>query len=330
MDNIVGLSATTSSTSNNDTNTQKVAVIGTTGRLGRNAIVQLSSRSIPTRCLLRHPIPPNTTPDLNGSSSSEIAAYLSTLPNVEMVVGDVTQRETIDELLQGCHAVLSLQGASQPNPPIKSLFPFLNPENGDDPTHPKMVNYVGVQNIIDASKDNGKIQRIVRITGKGESPYNFFSILINLFGRIAKGWNYEGEELLRSPNNAIDYTIIRPGIMGTPNVPQGKVRGLQDNGGDMKVSAVTHSQIAELCIDCLNYPNAARSTLVAMNVDVGDGEESYAPLLEQVSPDTRVFPKTLIDQHKMGARIGASVVALMTLIVGNVMVSLASFLLKLF
>mmetsp|Transcript_10943 Transcript_10943/g.15401 ORF Transcript_10943/g.15401 Transcript_10943/m.15401 type:complete len:284 (-) Transcript_10943:68-919(-) len=221
MDNIVGLSATTSSTSNNDTNTQKVAVIGTTGRLGRNAIVQLSSRSIPTRCLLRHPIPPNTTPDLNGSSSSEIAAYLSTLPNVEMVVGDVTQRETIDELLQGCHAVLSLQGASQPNPPIKSLFPFLNPENGDDPTHPKMVNYVGIQNIFDASKYNGKITRIIQITAKGESPCNFFSILFYLFGRIVKGWNYKGEELLHLQNNSMDYTIICP-----PNYNSGDMNSI--------------------------------------------------------------------------------------------------------
>lgn len=44
-----------SSPSNNDSS-RKVAVIGTTGQLGRTVITQLSSQNVPVRCLLRHPI----------------------------------------------------------------------------------------------------------------------------------------------------------------------------------------------------------------------------------------------------------------------------------
>lgn len=36
-------------------------------------------------------------------------------------------------------------------------------------------------------------KHIVRITGKGESPFHKFFILFNLFRSMAKASNYEGE-----------------------------------------------------------------------------------------------------------------------------------------
>jgi hypothetical protein len=65
-----------------------------------------------------------------------------------------------------------------------------------------------------------------------------------------------------------------------------------------RVSAVSYGAIADLCIECLDYPNAARSTLTAMNVPPGQGQETYAPLLARVNPDTREFPTSLIQEHK--------------------------------
>ena len=127
-----------------------------------------------------------------------------------------------------------------------------------------------------------------------------------MLGNMAKGWNYEGEQLLR--DSGLDYTIVRPGVMGRDDIPTGKL-ALVDNGQDLPVSSVTHSQIADLCVECLNYPNAARATLTAMNVEEGTGEDNYAPLLEKVNADTRVFPSTLLEEHKRGARIGSAVLA---------------------
>ena len=164
-----------------------------------------------------------------------------------------------------------------------------------------------MQNLIDAMKESKTCQRIVRVTGKGEEPTSFFTVLINMLGNMAKAWNYEGEQLLRT--SGVDYTIIRPGVMGRNDIPTNKVRALADNGQDLKVTAVTHSQIAELCCDCLGYDNAAKSTLTAMNVDEGSGEDSYAPLLEKVKPDSRKFPSTLLEEHKRGARNGAAILA---------------------
>ena len=151
---------------------------------------------------------------------------------------------------------------------------------------------------------------------------------------IAKGWNYEGEQLLRTQphtpgRNVVEYTIVRPGIMmqsirnsSSKDVDsgggEGKVLGLKDNGGDMKVTPVSYDQIADLCIESLTYDNCARSTLTAMNVEEGTGERAYAGLLlEGVTEDSRVFPVSLIRDHKMGARIGTTILIVFLTVVGR-------------
>ncbi|KAL7508964.1 hypothetical protein ACHAXN_006024 [Cyclotella atomus] len=280
-----------------------VAVTGTTGRLGREAAQLLSAKGIATNCLLRHPIDSSITPSIDkDASSAQVASYLSSLPGVKMIEGDATDKSSCKALIQDCDAVLALHCPVKP-PPLQSLFRLL-PE--DDPKHSKAVNYMAVQNLIDAVRQSPTCKRIVRVTGKGEDPFGIFSILINMLGNMAKGWNYEGEQLLR--DSGLDYTIVRPGVMGRDDIPTGKL-ALVDNGQDLPVSSVTHSQIADLCVECLNYPNAARATLTAMNVEEGTGEDNYAPLLEKVNADTRVFPSTLLEEHKRGARIGSAVLA---------------------
>jgi hypothetical protein len=88
-------------------------------------------------------------------------------------------------------------------------------------------------------------------------------------------------------------------------LPKDGVLALADNGGDLPISSVSHTQIASLCVDCLNYPNTAQSTITVMNVPSGTGEVSYGPLLAKVRKDTRSFPPTLLVQHKKAARTGA-------------------------
>jgi len=190
-----------------------------------------------------------------------------------------------------------------------------------------------VKNIIAAAEATKTCKRIVRITGKGENPWSFFSILINMLGSMAKGWNYEGEQILRQCSS-VDYTIIRPGIMKPEEdikTAEGssedakKVLALKDNGQDLKVSAVSYSAIADLCIECLDYPNAARSTLTAMNVPPGEGEQSYAPLLAQVKPDSRIFPVNLIEEHKRAVRTTVSIIAaVLSSIVASILFKLFS------
>ena len=128
-----------------------------------------------------------------------------------------------------------------------------------------------------------------------------------MLGSFAKAWNYEGEELLRQCRD-VDYTIIRPGIMRDEQPQKGaKVLALADNGGDLKVSTIPYATVADLCTQVLDYGNAARATICAMNVSDGKGEESYAPLLEKVKPDTRVFPSSLMEENIRAVRVGVAI-----------------------
>ena len=285
---------------------KKVAVVGTTGHLGRQAIIELNNKNIPTKALIRKPVDiadTSITPSIaKDATGAQVAAYLAALPNVELVLGDINDKDSLETLVKDCTAVLALHGARPTG--LKSLCPPLNPET--EPNHARSINYVGVQNLMDACIESKTCKRIVRITGKGEDPFGIFSILINMLGSMAKAWNYEGEQVLRKCKD-IDYTIVRPGVMGPENIPTGKVLALADNGGDMKVSAVRYEDIASLCVQSLDYENCARTTLTAMNVEEGEGEETYAPLLAKVKPDSREFPETLLSEHKKAARLGATV-----------------------
>lgn len=304
---------------------KKVAVVGTTGRLGRQAIIELNNKNIPTKALIRKPVDiadTSITPSIaKDATGAQVAAYLAALPNVELVLGDINDQTSLETLVKDCTAVLALHGARPTG--LKSLCPPLNPET--DPNHARSINYVGVQNLMDACIKSKTCKRIVRITGKGEDPFGIFSILINMLGSMAKAWNYEGEQLLRKCKD-IDYTIVRPGVMGPENIPTGKVLALADNGGDMKVSAVRYEDIASLCVQSLDYENCARTTLTAMNVEEGEGEETYAPLLAKVKADSREFPETLLSEHKKAARLGATVlVGFLAILVKAVILPLGNF-----
>lgn len=303
-----------------------VAVIGTTGRLGRRIVQELSEKGIPTRCLLRHDVAANTNVPASldqAESSQQVAAFLQSLPDVTMVPGDITDINSLRRLLQGCDACIAAHGPTAPKPFWKSLilpsvfYPDTLPE------HPKQINYQGIQNLIQVmNEESATCKTIVRITGKGESPWSIFSILINALGGLAKAWNYEGEQLLRRNTN-LDYIIIRPGVMKErlEMADTNNYRGLRDNGEDMKVTPVSYSQIAELAVQSLDYPNnCRRTTLTAMNVP--SGASSYAPLLEQVQPDRRAFPESLFDEHRKAARVGGLAITAVLLLFAQAAIQL--------
>jgi hypothetical protein len=146
--------------------------------------------------------------------------------------------------------------------------------------------------------------------------------LINALGGLAKGWNYEAEQLIRT--SSVDYTIIRPGVMmdqlppddkkesdvidssttnGETGQTQSKGLALRDDGGDLKVLPVSYRQIADLAIDCAFRDNCQRATITAMNSSGQDATADWQTL-EQVNPDRRTFPTSLIEEHKKAARVG--------------------------
>lgn len=269
----------------------KVAIVGATGQLGRRAVSQLLDRKVPVKCLIRQGSPP----DFFAQKEKQHPGLIEFVTN-----GDVTNESKVKELLTGCSHCLALHGATRRSKWYELLTAASGSED-DDPSHAKQVNYNSMKTFCKVAKESGSCQQIVRITGKGEEPWSVFSVLINGLGSMAKGWNYEGEEVLRQQTD-VDYTIIRPGIMKADY--DAKASGvhmkLADNGGDLKVSPVSYDQIAELCIESILCPEAKRTTLTAMNVE-GDGS-SIVESLKQVQKDTRIFPTSLIEEHKTAVK----------------------------
>jgi nucleoside-diphosphate-sugar epimerase len=296
--------------------TSPVAVIGATGKLGRLAVQQLIDQGITCRLLVRTlPSSPEATIKVASTlddceSSEQVLAYFQSNPNVILHEGDVGNRQALHDLVQNCSACLALWGSTRRSK-ISDLW--TKSVEDDDPSHAKQVNYQGVCNLIQACIESPNCKRIVRITGKGEDPTSFFSILINLLGSFAKAWNYQGEQALRA--SALNYTIIRPGVMGADdtNKQQNQEKGpssssllLADNGGDLPVSKISYRTIASLCVESLEYENAVRCTLTAMTGLAATGGDatttSWAPLLATVKADRRSFPADMLEQHYAAVR----------------------------
>ena len=292
----------------------KVAVTGATGKVGRLAVQKLVAGGNTARILLRHPVSEPSepsdpsTPPPGDADSVTVARYLMGLKNVEAVRGDINDAQSLETLLVGCSAVLAVHGARRQLRPSDFWT-----DATLDPAHAKNVNFEGIKNLIAAAKASRTCKRIVRITGKGETPWSIFSILINGLGGMAKAWNNEGERLLRAAaSDGIEYTIVRPGVMrGEEGDLEPSSLALADDGGDLKVTAIPHGSIASLCIDSLAYPNAAGATLTAMQAEEpGRGESSWAPLLANVKPDRREFRTDLLEAHFTAVRVGGTALAL--------------------
>jgi NAD(P)-dependent dehydrogenase (short-subunit alcohol dehydrogenase family) len=298
----------------------KVAVIGATGKVGRLAVQQLVSQGYTARVLLRKEVGAGAAstgmpPTVDAEVDDVYAWYASSPSGIERVVGDVTDRDSLETLLEGCSAVLALHGARRTRK-LKDFLPWADPTL--DPEHAKNINYEGVRNLIAAARASKLCKRIVRITGKGETPWSIFSILINGLGSMAKAWNYEGENLLRACDD-LQYTIIRPGIMkgDEGDLPKASL-ALADDGGDLKVSAIPHASIARLCVESLRFPNAGRSTLTAMTTaEPGEGSDDWTSALKAVKTDRRAFRDDLLAEHFRAVRMGGTaLVAALSVITG--------------
>lgn len=90
----------------------KVAVVGSTGRVGRLAVQSLVSNGYSAKILTRHPIDATAAEEPAADApAAAVASWLAAQPGVETVAGDVTDRASLDTLLEGCSAVLALHGA---------------------------------------------------------------------------------------------------------------------------------------------------------------------------------------------------------------------------
>ncbi|VEU41726.1 unnamed protein product [Pseudo-nitzschia multistriata] len=208
-----------------------VAVLGATGRLGKETVGALLERGIPVRALVRPSSVEKLKQQQNQNELPGDGIGILDHPQVEIIEGElldtpasgtysddtVLPSEELVECLTGCSVCIACYGATRKTKPSELLSWVLSTKSNDDepdpsedtdPIHPKQINYRSMLALgkacerINSSNNNNKdttrIEHIVRITGKGEDPTGIFSVLLNGLGSFCKLWNYQGETVLRS------------------------------------------------------------------------------------------------------------------------------------
>jgi putative NADH-flavin reductase len=188
-------------------NTQKIAVIGGSGKAGKYLVQQLVYEGHSVRALVRDP-----------------ARFQVNNPAIEMVIGDVTRYENIKTLITGCDAAISTLGLGVP-PSMPTVFS------------------IATRNILEALKES-ILNRYLAITGLNvDTPSDRKGPIT----KYATEWMYTHYpkstadrqleyDLLVASN--IDWTLVRLPLIDQTDVDHSLSESLEDCPGD-KVSATS-------------------------------------------------------------------------------------------
>jgi uncharacterized protein YbjT (DUF2867 family) len=223
-------------------NPTSVLVVGATGSIGRLAVEESIRQGYATRALVRDPDRARRLP-----------------PEVDIVVGDVTEPNTLTAAVAGINAVVFTLGS-----------------NGAGKVGAENVDYGGVRNVLTAL--NAQPARIALMTSIGvtnrTSSYNRST--------DAHDWKRRSERLVRASGRP--YTIVRPGWFDYNRPDELRLVLLQGDtrhAGDPSDGVVARQQIAQVLIRCLGSEAGVRKTfeLVAEHGPAPeDFDDLFAPL----------------------------------------------------
>ncbi|MEA5514115.1 NAD(P)H-binding protein [Nodularia sp. UHCC 0506] len=197
----------------------KAFVAGATGETGRRIIQELRARNIPVRALVR--------------DVEKARAILP--PDVELIVGDVLEPESLNVALGDSTVLLCATGA-------KPSF---------DPTGPYKVDFEGTKNLVDAAKSKG-IEHFVFVSSLCVSqlfhPLNLFWLILV--------WKKQAEEYIQK--SGLTYTIVRPGGLKNEDNSDAIVMQSADTLFD---GSIPRQKVAQVAVESLFEP-ASRNKVV--------------------------------------------------------------------
>ncbi|MFM2060784.1 MAG: hypothetical protein RLZZ507_454 [Cyanobacteriota bacterium] len=217
----------------------KVFVAGATGETGRRIVQELVARNIPVRALVR--------------DQQKAQAILS--PEVELVVGDVLERESLTAALGDSTVLLCATGA-------KPSF---------DPTGPYKVDFEGTKNLVDAAKAK-QIEHFILVSSLCVSqlfhPLNLFWLILV--------WKKQAEEYIQK--SGITYTIVRPG--GLKNEDNSDAIIMQ--GADTLFDgSIPRQKVAQVCVESL-FESAAQNKIVEIVAKPDATRKSFQELFQGI------------------------------------------------
>ncbi|MFV0602001.1 MAG: SDR family oxidoreductase [Brachymonas sp.] len=221
--------------------TLTVLVVGATGSIGRLVVAEALACGSRVRALVR---------------STDKARSLPS--DVQCVVGDLTQPETLVPAVDGVSAIVFTHGS-----------------DGGGKASAEQVCYGGVRNVLHAL--GGRQARIALMTAIGvtnrASAYNRST--------ESADWKRRGERLVRA--SGLPYTIVRPGWFDYNAADQHRLVFLQGDrrhAGDPSDGVVARRQIAQVLVSSLTSEAALAKTfeLVAERGAAPDLEPLFATL----------------------------------------------------
>jgi uncharacterized protein YbjT (DUF2867 family) len=217
----------------------KIFVAGATGETGRRIVQELLARNIKVRALVR--------------DSATAKAILS--PEVELVIGDVLQAESLTAVLGDSTVVMCATGA-------KPSF---------DPTAPYKVDFEGTKNLVEAAKTK-QVEHFILVSSLCVSQ--FFHPL-NLFWLILV-WKKQAEEYIEK--SGLTYTIVRPGGLKNEDNSDAVVMEGADTLFD---GSIPRQKVAQVCVESIFEP-AARNKIVEIVAKPEATPKSFQELFQQI------------------------------------------------
>ena len=251
----------------------QVLVTGATGRTGSIVVQKLQQR--PDQFIVR------------GFARSEQKLKDCFGTAVEVRVGDIRDRDSLQSALAGCHALVILTSAKpqMKAPPAPGQPPeFMYP----DGETPEQIDYRGQLNQLEAAQAAG-VQHVVLVGSMGgtdeQHPLN----------RMGQGniliWKRKAEQALIE--SGLDYTIIRAGGLldadgGKRELLVGKDDALLTNPPEGVSPAIPRADVAELVVQALLQPAARNKAFDAISkpedLSVAGGTTDFNALFAQTTP----------------------------------------------
>lgn len=221
-----------------------VLVVGATGSIGRLVVEEAARQGHAVRALVRN------------------SRKADPIPDVEMVVGDLTRPETLPAAVDGVDAIVFAHGS-----------------DGGGKAAAERIDYGGVRNVLAAL--GGRSARIALMTAIGvtnrEGDYNRRT--------EAHDWKRRGERLVRA--SGLPYTIVRPGWFDYNKPDEHRLvllQGDRRHAGDSSDGVIARRQLAEVLVASLKSDHALRKTFELVATE-GVVQPDLEPLFAALDAD---------------------------------------------
>ena len=222
-----------------------VLVVGATGSIGRLVVAEALAEGHTVRALVRSSSRTRDLPD-----------------GAEVVVGDLTRRDTLADAVAGVDAVVFTHGS------------------GGGGSSVEAVDYGGVREVLAAL--GSEPARIALMTAIGvtyrEGSYNRST--------GAHDWKRRSERLVRASGRP--YTIVRPGWFDYNDPDELRLLGLQGDtrrAGNSSDGVVSRRQIAQVLVRSLTSAAASRKTLELV-AEKGPATTDFDGFFATLDPDS--------------------------------------------